>query len=323
MKSAATYFNKILNMTPQVRASKNISMLKHTAGLLLEMEDAGVRYQYFVQSMPASTTSVEIPFTAIYGKKKLSGYTMTDSEITFHAEDGDSSTPYRFLENSDDGFKPIARLDIDMLADALYGASAFAKKGKHYYNQNSFITFMPKTITVYSATDISVGRNRCEADVFAGRYIGIENSLIAKIKKWLNYANDPKNGGGDIVWISICENLMKLQVQNCTIIFNISSLPAYKTITQNLDKLLDHPYDKSEYELDWDGMRAAIKTKDDMIDMAECDMLRTYIADFVNHYSLQTCDVYKLNTAVNALLIETDFSRVLLTLKTKDEEVDS
>ena len=322
MKSAATYFNKILNMTPQIRATKNISMLKHPNGLLLEMEDGGVRYQYFVQSMPTLAKSIEIPFTDIYGRKKISGYNVTDVDITICAEDGDSTSTYHLLENKEETFKPFARLDIDMLADALYGASSFAKKGMHPYNQLMFMTFMPKTLSVYAGTDISVVRNRQEADVFAGKYIGVENSFVPKIKKWLNYANDPKNGGGDTVWISMFENQMKLQVLNCTIIFPISSLPSYKTIVQKFDNLLDYRYEKEEYDLDWEDLRKAIKTKSELIPMANGEMLRTFIADFVNHYSLQGCDVYKLNTKANAMLFEGDFCRAILTLKNKDEETE-
>jgi hypothetical protein len=322
MKSAATYFNKILNMTPQTRACKNVSLLKHPAGLLLEMEDQEVRYQYFVATMPTLAKSIEVPFTSVYGRKKISGYTLTDSEITISGDDGDIVSAYHLVENKNEAYKIYARMDIDMLADSLYGAAAFAKKGRHVYNQHTFITFMPKTISVYAGTDISVVRNRYEADVMAGKYVGIENSLIPKIKKWLNYANDPKNGGGDTVWISIFGNQMKLQVQNCTIVFPISSIPAYAVITQKFDNLLDYKYAREEYDLDWDEMRKAIKTKNDIIPMGDGEMLRTFIADFVNHYSLQGCDVYKINTKTNAMLFEGDFCRAVLTLKNKEEEAE-
>lgn len=317
MKNAATYFNKLQNLNPQLRASKNISMLAHKTGLLLEMADSDIRYQYFVKEAAAAPKSVEFPFSVLYGLRKPFGYTMTDTEVTFDTVDGDVVTAHHLLEKDAEVFQPVAKMDIEMLADALYGASTFAKKGKHLYNQHTFISLNGSFATVYSATDISVFRGSYDAEVYGKGTVGIENTIIPKIKKWLNYANDPKNGGGDNVWISVAKNKMKLQVQNCTIIFTISALPAYASIITNLDALLNHPYDKTEFDMDWDALRAAIKTKDEMIDIEDCEMLRTYISDFVNHYSLQTCYAWRLNTERAAFMVETDFTCVLMTMKQK------
>lgn len=318
MKNAATYFNKLLNMSVASRATQNISILSHATGLLLEVRE-DVRYQYFVANMPASNKSVEIPFNVIYGRKKILRYDMTDEEFYLYTEDGDFTAPLRLIENDVEKFRVIAKMDVDALAEMMYGAATFAKKGKHPYNQKTFLNFAAGTISAYCGTDISIIRNSNDAEVANGNCIAIDNVIVPKIKKWLNYANNPKNGGGDTVWISICGSSLKLQVQNCTIIIPVSALPAYKNIVKKFDEMLDYAYAMQECDFDWDDVLAACKSKDEFIALAGKEMLRTFSADFLNHCAVNDYMVYKLETKANALLFEADRSKALLMLKENEE----
>ena len=320
MKSAATYFNKVLNLTVETRAEKDVSFLKNASGLLLEISEDNIRYQYLLPNMPVADKNVSIPFVSVYEQKKMQSYSMNDESVILQTETGDVAVPMRLLDNEVETFGAIAQVNMDMLADALYGCGSFAKKGRHTYNQKTFLRLSDNAITVFSGTDVAIIRNRCDAKIAGKVCFGIDNSIVPKIKKWLTYANNPKNGTGDLLWVALKNNQMRLVTQTCAIVFPVSALPEYMGITRKFDDILDYPYPAEDCYLEWDELLTAIKSKDEFIDVDGDEALRTFSADFINHASLKEYEVYRLNTKAKALLFKQEDSSVLFMLKTKDVE---
>lgn len=320
MKSAATYFNKVLNLTAGTRAEKDVCFLKNASGLLLEISEDNIRYQYLLPHMPVAAKNASIPFVSVYEQKKMQSYFMNDDSVVLQTEAGDVSVPMHLLDNEVEAFRAIAQVNMDMLADALYGCGAFAKKGRHTYNQKTFLRLGEDAITVFCGTDVAIVRNRCEAKIAGKVCFGVDNVIVPKIKKWLTYANNPKNGTGDILWIALKDNQMRLVTQNCAIVFPVSALPEYMGITKKFDDILDYPYPAEECDLDWDELLVAIKSKDEFIDVDGDETLRTFSADFITYASLKEYEAYRLNTKSKALLFKQEDSSVLFMLKTKDGE---
>jgi hypothetical protein len=322
MKNAATYFNKVLNLTAGTRSEKDVCFMKNTSGLLLEISEDNIRYQYLLPHMPVATKNVSIPFISVYEQKKMQSYSMNDESVILQTESGDVAVPMTLLTNETETFGAIAQVNLDMFADALYGCGSFAKKGRHTYNQKTFLRLGENAITVFSGTDIAIIRNRCEAKVAGEICFGVDNTIIPKIKKWMTYANNPKNGTGDVLWVALKNGFMRLVTQTCAIVFPVSALPEYKQITRKFDDILDYPYPATECDLDWDELLKAIKSKDEFIDVDGDETLRTFSADFITHASLKEYEVFRLNTQAKALLFKQEDSSVIFMLKTKDVEND-
>lgn len=306
MKNVGTFFNKVLGLNAASRDSQEVTLLAHPKGLLLEMGD-DIRYQYFQQSSNILSKNIKITFGHIYGLKGYQGFDMDEANETISIKaDNVVSAPYSLCELRNDQFGVLAITTIEAFADMLTGCSCFAKKGHHLYNQNTFLVSDVQKLSLYSNTDVSMMRNVCEAKTTAFKVVGIDNKLISGIKKWLNYANNPKNGTGDTLYVLLGNGQMKLQAQNCAVIFPVSALPVYAGIINKVNTMLDYKFLVHEEILDWESLLTAIKSKDDFIEMDGNEILRTYSSDFISYAYLKEYEAFRLNTKSNALFFTSD-----------------
>lgn len=319
MQKAGPYFNKIMGFTPATRAEAEVTLYPNNNGYLLEVTDKTISYQYFVAGENPITCAITIPFNGVYGVKKFKGISIDDTFITIHGEE-DKTVEFSIANADDRKFRCFATTSIDAFTNGLNGCSCFAKKGSHTFNKNVYLDVHPNELAFYSATDISIMRNRLECKTGNNLIVGISNEDISTIKGWLNYANNPKNGTGEVLYLSLYRNHLKLQTATCSIIVSVTSQMDYKYILDNFNKLLDYPYYKEPNFIDWESILPETKATDKAyITVADGEAIRTWVKSFVEFAMLECYETYKLNTKCTGYMLEMDNgfinSTVLLMLK--------
>lgn len=319
MQKAGTYFNKLLNLNPEQRAMTEITIYQNPNGYLLSMTDRDICYQYFVAGENPVKGAITIPFNGIYGIKGFDKISVGETSITVYGKEN-KTVEFSIAAIDERNFRCFATTSIEAFANSLNGCSCFSKKGFHQFNENLYVQFSANAMNLYSATDISIMRNRIDANCTVDYILGLNNSDISAIKGWLNYVNNPKNGTGEILYLSLHRNYLKLQTATCAMILQVSSQMGYKDIVNKFDKMLNYPYTKDPDYIDWDEVFPKTKEKDkEYIDVADGQMIRTWSKAFIEFAMLESYETYKLNTKYKAYMLEMDNglmqSKILLMLK--------